>query len=105
MEFNSTLVAFFLTVIGGVVTFVVSQIAVKLFVKPIQAQAKTIGAIHYVLMFYRNKHTNFGKSEDPGALDLSNRLRDQASQLRADTNTIRWYRLWELLRLVPKRMQ
>lgn len=91
------------TVFGGVTVFVLGQLFTKFFIEPIHDQSKLRGEIAYSLTFYSNVYGNASVIEKDIVNNASNTLRGQASHLRASVCTIRWYWLWQLLRIVPKR--
>lgn len=94
-------------VFGGVVVFVIGQVATKFFVEPIHEQSKTISEIIDSLIFFADLYSNPDSRDPPSAAkerdEASKTLRRHASQLSSKTSVIIWYRLWEFLRVVPKR--
>jgi len=106
-EFMKIVLTSALTVFGGVVIFVIGQVATKFFVDPIHEQSKTISEIIDSLIFFANLYTNPDKRNPPSVPkerdEASKTLRRHASQLSSKSNAIVWYRLWEFLRVVPKR--
>lgn len=91
-----------LTVLAGVLVFVAGQFIIKFFVEPIHEQAKLLGEIAYALTFYANVFGNADLHRPERVEEASMTARKQASQLRAATATIFWYKLWQILRIVPK---
>jgi len=91
------------TIIGGVIVLVGGQLAVKFFIDPLHEQAKLLGEIAHSMTFYANVFGHGDIVEKEVVDEASETLRRQASQLRASAWTIRWYGLWESLRLVPRR--
>jgi hypothetical protein len=91
-----------LTVIGGILVFVVGQIIAKFFIEPMHEQFRLIGEIANSLIFYANVYSNPGSGKPDKMDEASKMLRQQASQLMARTHAIRWYKLWQFLRIVPK---
>jgi hypothetical protein len=96
-----------LTVFGGIVVFVIGQVATKFFVEPIHEQSKAISEIIDSMIFFANLYSNPDSRNPPSTAkerdEASKTLRRHASQLSSKTNSIVWYRLWEFLRVVPKR--
>jgi hypothetical protein len=90
------------TIMGGVSVLVVGQLATKFFIEPIHSHARLLGEIAHSLTFYANMYGQAGVFGDESAKEASKTLRQQASQLRASVWTIPLYRLWQLLRFVPK---
>jgi hypothetical protein len=91
-----------LTIFGGVVVIVGGQIITKFFIEPIHDQFRLIGEIDDSLIFYANLLINPGSGKPEKMEEASQKLRQQSSQLRARTNAIRWYELWEFIGLVLK---
>ena len=97
------------TVLGGVVVFVLGQVATKFFLEPIHEQSRAISEIIDSLIFYANLYANPDKRIPASApIEIerhkaSNTLRRHASQLSSKTNMIPWYGLWEFIKIVPKR--
>jgi len=98
-----------LTIFGGVIVLVGGQIAIRFFIDPVHNQSKILGQIINSLILYAN--LNYNREKDESVDDdlmkkieaASGILRQQASQLRAATYSIKWYRLFRLLGLVPKK--
>jgi hypothetical protein len=91
-----------LTVVGGIIIFVLGQLIVKFFIEPIHEQATLIGEISYALTFYANIYSNPGLGKPDDMYEASQTLRQLASRLRATTRAIRWYGLWQLLGIALK---
>ena len=91
------------TIIGGVIVLVAGQLAVKFFIDPLHEQAKLLGEIAHSMTFYANVFRHSDVLEKEVVNETSETLRWQASRLRASAWTIRWYSMWELLKLVPRR--
>lgn len=70
-----------LTVLGGIVVFVMGQIITKFFIEPLHEQSKLIGEIAYSLIFYANLYSNPGSGNFEKIEEASKVLRQQASQL------------------------
>jgi len=92
-----------LTIIGGVLIYTMGQVISKFFIEPIHSQAKCIEKISHSLIFYANIYANVRNDQHDIRKKVSNTTRHQASILAARTNMIKFYRLFELLMLVPKR--
>jgi hypothetical protein len=91
-----------LTVIGGIIVFVVGQIITKCIIEPIHEQAKIIGEIAYSLTMYSNVYSNPGILKNEKKDEASTFLRKCAGQLLARTYSLKLYWLWEKLRIVPR---
>lgn len=95
-----------LTISGGIVVFVGGQIASKFFIDPIHRQDELLGEIANLLILYAN--LTYDRKERPPDKDpiwqeienASRVLRQKASQLRAATYSIRWYRLFRFIRMI-----
>jgi len=89
-----------LTIIGGVLVFVIGQIISKFIIDPVHEQKALIGEIADSLIFYANVYTN------PGILPLemmdeaSNEFRQQATLLQSKTHLIPLYQILSILGLV-----
>lgn len=73
----------FFTVLSGVITFVIGQLIVKLFLDPIQELNKTIAWISYMLVERANVIANPGVSKKEIMNETSDSLRKLSSQLHA----------------------
>jgi len=71
--------------------------------RSIYEQFRLKGEIANSLIFYANLYSNPGIGEREQMDEASKVLRQQASQLRVTTHSIRLYRLWQFLGIVPKR--
>ena len=92
-----------LTVLAGVATFVLGQAILKFVFQPMSEQRTVIGEVLDSVVFYANLYANPGIVSRTKMDEAHDALRRSSSKLRARTHAIPWYRLWELLRLVPKR--
>ncbi len=91
-----------ITVAGGVIVLVIGQLTLRFFIEPIHDQAKAIGEIVYVLMFYADLYANPGAVTAPESQRVAaDALRKTASQLMAASHRIRAYGLWAWLRFAP----
>ena len=120
-----------LTLLSGIIIFVIGQIVVKFIIEPIHEQKKLIGEIAGSILFYYNvgarmepyyyeQLKKLQESDDPlkeVAIDrykeilkshwnrsdeASRVLRQQSSDLLGKSNAIPLYGLWSFLRQVPK---
>ena len=73
----------FFTVLSGVITFVIGQLIVKLFLDPVQDMRKTIGLVSHTLVERANVIANPGVPEKQVTDDTSDELRRLSSQLHA----------------------
>ncbi len=81
-------------VFGGVVVFVLGQVAVKFFIEPIQEVWRAIGEIADSLIFYADLHANPGPFACEKRMVASESFRRQASQLKGKTSVVAWDRFW-----------
>lgn len=93
-----------LTVLSGVLIYVLGQITMKLVIEPILDLRKLRGEIADSLFFYANIYCNpqVSASEETQAAGKS--FRQQASQLMARSFAIPGYWVWSLFCLVPKQL-
>jgi len=90
------------TIIGGVIVFCFSQLALKLFIEPIQELGKCRGEICDVLLFYRNLYLNPGTLSKEKILVLSNEIRKLATKLLSIKNILRCNKFFSKLNLSTK---
>jgi len=109
MNMEQTIITATLTVFGGIVVFLVGQVIVVLFVERIRIQARTIEEIAETIVHYArdyssplniNQLTTEEREELRGKAD---HLRVLSARLRATAVTLKYYRLFEMLRLVLPR--
>lgn len=91
-----------LTIFGGIVVFTMGQVIAKFLIEPIHEEFKLIGEITDSLIFYANVYLNPGTLKTEKMDEAQTVLRQRATQLMAKTHTIRLYKLWQLLKIVPK---
>lgn len=92
-----------LTILGGVLVFSLSQIVLKFLVEPVYEQAKTIGEILFGLVYYADHYANPNTGRTEAMTETSDTFRRYASRLEGTTYAVRWYRLFESIRLAPNR--
>jgi hypothetical protein len=88
-----------LTILGGVIVYVLGQILLKFFIEPIHEQRKIIGEVADALIYYDNIYSNPGimsNQSDSG----SERFRELATLLQSKTQFISFYPLFERLKVV-----
>src|SRR2546427_7286581 len=90
-----------LTVAGGVFVLALGQLVVRFVVEPLHEQAKAIGEVVYVLIFYADLYANPGGVITPAHQAAVDALRKSASQLMATSHGVRAYWLWACLRMAP----
>jgi hypothetical protein len=92
-----------LTILGGVIVFVMSQFIDKFTIEPLNRFEKTRGEINYHLIFFANIYANPGVAGKGELVKLFPRLRELATQIIMDSYTIHGYWLLTLLKIVPNR--
>lgn len=73
----------FVTVLSGVLTYVVGQLTLKLLIEPMQETKKTIGQISHSLIEHANVIHNPGLSTNEVTRETSRHLRKLSSQLQS----------------------
>jgi len=73
----------FLTVLSGVLTYVLGQLVVKLVIEPVQDMRKTIGLISHALIEHASIYHNPGVPTQDAMNETSRELRKLSSQLQA----------------------
>lgn len=81
----------FLTILSGVLTFVIGQIIVKLVIDPVQDMKKTIGLISHTMVERANVISNPGISKEEVMEATSAELRKLSSQLHAHLCLVPFY--------------
>jgi len=87
------------TIIGGVIVFCLSQLALKLFIEPIQELGKCRGEICHVLFFNRNLYCNPDTVSQEKILEISNEIRKVATKLLSIKQILKWNKLFSKLNL------
>lgn len=82
----------FLTVVAGFLTFSLGQIAVKLFIEPVQEFKRVVADISHALIEYANIFGNPGFTDDENERKVSVELRKLSSRLSAQRYLIPAYR-------------
>lgn len=91
-----------LTIIGGVLIYVIGQILMKFFIDPVHRLTGHIGRITDSLVFYANVYGNPGSLRIEETKKASDELRKLASQLMAKTTVVSCYSFWSFLGVVPQ---
>ena len=73
----------FVTVISGVLTYVVGQLVLKLAIEPVQETRKTVEQISHSLIEYANVIANPGVPSEEAIRETSRHLRKLSSQLQS----------------------
>lgn len=97
-----------LTILGGVIIFVIGQIILRFIIEPILELNRIRGEIAYSLIFYANVYRNARpeytdlREDTKMRDDVQKIFREQASRLCPKASIIPWFKIWELLKIVPK---
>lgn len=81
----------FLTILSGVLTFVIGQVIVKLVIDPVQDLKKTIGMVSHAMVERANVISNPGVLEKEVMDATSTELRKLSSQLHAHLRLVPFY--------------
>lgn len=73
----------FLTIIAGVFVFILGQLALKLFIEPIQEFRRTVADVSLALIEYANIYANPGVSSEDIGKRVSEELRKLSARLNA----------------------
>lgn len=95
----------FLTVITGVVTFVIGQLVVKLLIEPIQEMRKTIAQVSHTMIERAKVYQNPGTHSDEIMTETSQQTRKLSSQLHAHLYLVPAYSVTSRLFFLPSRKQ
>ena len=99
---NSTV---WLTVISGVLTYVVGQLVLKLMIEPVQEMKKTIGQISHSLIEHANVIQNPGVPSEEKIKETSQHLRKLSSQIQTHLYLVPLYGLTAWVFRLPSRAQ
>ena len=93
----------FLTVLSGVITYVVGQLVLKLMLEPIHEMKKTIGQISHSLIEYADVIGNPGVPTQEVMYETSRHFRKLSSQLQAHLYLVPVYGFTAWLFRLPSR--
>jgi hypothetical protein len=82
----------FLTILAGVVTYVLGQLVMKLVIEPVHEFKKVVSDISHSLIEYANVYSNPGVSGEEIEKDVSSILRKLSSRLNAQMYLIPKYK-------------
>lgn len=99
---NSTV---FLTVLSGVITFVIGQLVLKLVIDPVQELKKTIAQISHSMIDHANVIANPGVPSDDVMKETSKHLRQLSSQLHAHLYLVPLYNVTAKIFRLPTKEQ
>lgn len=94
-----------LTILGGVIVYVMGQFTSKFLLEPIYEQKKAIGKVINFLIFYANIYSSPRKIDPGDAVpkiteEAAVELRKVATELMARSVVIPFYRIFEILHLI-----
>ena len=96
------MLTFVLTILGGVLIFLIGQIALRVCVEPFQQLRLAIADVIFVLFYYAPIYTNRANDRPK---DLNERaedaLREKAGILFSRAQAIAYYRVFATVKLVP----
>jgi len=95
----------FLTVMSGVLTYVVGQLLLKLVIEPVQETRKTVGNISHALIEYANVISNPGRPSEAVMHDTASHLRKLSAQLQSHLYLVPKYEATARLFALPSRVK
>lgn len=95
---------FFSTIISGVIIFVSGQFGLKFMVKPIQELKKEISKILTVMIFHADRISNPSSNTKEIVSEISKILRKHASNLEAKSSIIPAYKIFEIFKILPSKV-
>jgi hypothetical protein len=93
----------FLTVLSGVLIFVLGQLILKLVIEPVQEFKRTVADIALALIEYANVYANPGVADQEVAKKVSEELRKLASRLHSQIYLIPSYQVTAKVFRLPSR--
>ena len=106
---EQTIITAALTIFGGIVVFLIGQVILVLFIERIRLQARTIEEIAETIVHYARDYSsplNIDQLTNEKREELRSKadhLRILSARLRATAVTLKYYRLFEMIRLVLPR--
>lgn len=94
-----------LTVVSGVITFLIGQLMLKLLLEPVQDFKKTIGLLAHALIYRANVISNPGVPTEDVMSETSKELRSFSAQLHAHLHLIPCYKTSAKLFSLPSKEQ
>jgi len=95
----------FLTVVSGVITYVLGELILKLFVEPVHETKRTIGQISHSLIEYASVIANPGVRSKEVLEEVSRSLRRLSSQLHAHLRLVPLYGATAFVFRLPSRTE
>ena len=87
----------------GIIILVGGSVIVKFFIEPLREFSRVKTKITESLVHYANVYLNPGWSKEEKMAKAYEVLRQRASELTAITDAIRCYKLWQFLKIIPKK--
>lgn len=94
---------YFLTITSAVIIFVLGQMSLKLIIEPIQELKKEIAKVLNAMVFYADKTSNPNTNSPKDIDEIGKTLRKHASNLEAKYSIIPFYKIFEILRVLPSK--
>ncbi len=91
----------FITVLSGVLVFVIGQIVVKLIIEPINDFKKERSKIIYDLVFYANKLANPKSPDNTEMVEVCKIMRQHSSMLHSASHLIPFYKYFAFIFGLP----
>src|SRR3990170_6575719 len=93
---------FVLTILGGILIFLIGQIALRVCVEPLQQLRSAIADVIFVLFYYAPIYTNPAKDRPKEMNDRAEDvLREKAGILFSRAQAIACYRMFATVKLIP----
>ncbi len=102
MEVYSIILTQILTILIGLLIFVLSQFLLITVIEPLKEQRKIISKIKSDLVFYANRFTSYSSRSKEDIAETVRTLRKDAADLMAITSSIFLYSQLQKLKLVPQ---
>lgn len=94
-----------LTSMATVLILVCGQVLIRSFIDPFYKLRNAIGEIGYTLLYYKNVLTNPGTMPQEEERKVARLLRQKACLLKTREHGLLWYRLFQVLHVVPPRKE
>lgn len=80
-----------LTILGGVLVYVLGQLISKFYIDPVDKLRETMGELRDILIFYSNVYTNPGTAKNEMMDETSDKLRKMATLILSRFSLIKGY--------------
>ncbi len=95
--------AIFLTILSGVLVYVIGQVVLKILLEPVQEMRRSIGNISHSLLYYANIIANPGVTDKEKIDDASTHLRSLSSEIQSHLYLVPMYDRTARLFRLPNR--